>query len=655
MKVLREAVLLVNTYSFSIDVQKWKSIKKKEDEKRLKAKIAKKLLSVLLATVLVTASLTACGGDGAETTGGNETETGTEVDDTVPVDDAAGVDTPATAASVDFEDGACAFVKMNLLKGTPDESLLSVVDFNGSKALYVENVSGKSMFVGINVSALVGDKIADISKITMDIGTSRADGSFSAVSGYLYAYTGENNDEVKGDDWSVYLESANPKTAVFDVSGAGFVAGADNYIILSKETDNNTASAASLYIDNITFLDASGNVIEADTSVDFGSPAGFESSGKDLSNLCVVTGAVVFEGFEKSGDAWAQDGLDMPQEILDALVPGSVVEIEYTSENGDMWIVMPDSAEGWMRVGDGNNGAAYINNSHNIAQITYGQIAEFCGDDVSTWGARMQCEASGAWEVFSVKVGQKAPIYTVGNPVVFEGFEKSGDAWAQDGLDMPQEVLDALVPGSVVELDFNSESGNLWIVMPDSSEGWMRVGDGNNGSAVCVNGKCYVTYEQIAEFCGDDVSAWGARMQAESDTAWEVYGVRVGTALEMKMVNNNVAFEGFEKSGDAWAQDGLDMPQEILDALVPGSVVTLNFTSESGNLWIVMPDSSEGWMRVGDGNNGTAACNNGACQVTYEQIAEFCGDDVSAWGARMQAESDTAWEVYSVTVGQAAE
>ncbi len=616
----------------------------------MKAKIAKKFFSVLLAMVLVTAGLSACSGDGAATTGDNET--GTEVDDTVSVNDAAGVETPATAASVDFEDGACAFVKMNLLKGTPDESLISVTDFNGSKALYVENVSGKSMFVGINVSALVGDKITDISTIKMDIGTSRVDGSFAAVSGTLYAYTGEKNEEVKGDSWSVYLETANPKTAVFDVSGAGFMAGADNYIILSKETDNNTASAASLYIDNITFLDASGNVIEADTSVDFGSPAGFESAGKDLSNLCALTDAVVFEGFAKSADAWAQDGLDMPQEILDALVPGSVVEIEYTSENGDMWIVMPDAAA-WTRVGDGNNGTAYINNSHNIAQITYEQIAEFCGDDKSAWGARMQCEASGAWEVFSVKVGQKAPVYAVGNPVVFEGFAKSADAWAQDGLDMPQEVIDALVPGSIVELDFSSESGKLWIVMPDAAA-WTRVGDGNNGSAVCVNGKCYVTYEQIAEFCGDDKSAWGARMQAESDTAWEVYGVRVGTALEMKMVNNNVAFEGFEKSADAWAQDGLDMPQEILDALVPGSVVTLNYSSESGKLWIVMPDAAA-WTRVGDGNNGTAACSNGVCQVTYEQIAEFCGDDVSAWGARMQAESDTAWEVYSVTVGQAAE
>ena len=28
------------------------------------------------------------------------------------------------------------------------------------------------------------------------------------------------------------------------------------------------------------------------------------------------------------------------------------------------------------------------------------------GEDVSAWGARMQCESSGAWSVYSVTVGQ---------------------------------------------------------------------------------------------------------------------------------------------------------------------------------------------------------------------------------------------------------
>ena len=92
----------------------------------------------------------------------------------------------------------------------------------------------------------------------------------------------------------------------------------------------------------------------------------------------------------------------MPQEIIDALVPGSVVTISYESEDGSMWIVMPDSAAGWMRVG--NDGADVADGS--IAQITYEQIAAACGEDKTTWGARMQCEAASAWKVFSVAVGQ---------------------------------------------------------------------------------------------------------------------------------------------------------------------------------------------------------------------------------------------------------
>ena len=142
-------------------------------------------------------------------------------------------------------------------------------------------------------------------------------------------------------------------------------------------------------------------------------------------------------------------------------------------------------------------------------------------------------------------------------------------------------------------------------------------------------------------------------MQCESSSNWEVYSVKVGTAATFKMNNNQVNFEGFATSGGGWAQDGFEMPQEILDALVPGSVVNIEYSSEDGTLWIVMPDDGK-WTRVGQpGGEGTPAAFNGSiCQVTFEQIAALCGDDVSAWGARMQCESVTNWEVYSVTVGQ---
>ena len=497
---------------------------------------AKRVFTVLLATVMTTVMLTACGGD-TQTDGSDNTDPGTVTENDGNTEEPV-QDVVPTEASVDFEDGAYGFVKMCLTKGgTPDESLLSVVDYNGSKALYAENVSGASMFIGINVSALIGDKIADLSTIMVDIGTEYADGSFSASSGYLYAYVGEGNDEVKAAEWSVYLETQNPKTATFDVSGLGFVAGADNYIIISKETDNNAAAPASMYLDNITFLDASGNVLTADTSADFGSPAGFESSGVDLSNLCVLTDVVEFEGFATKAGGWGQDGFDMPQEIIDALVPGAVVQIEYSSASGDMWIVMPDSAAGWMRVGVGDidgsgSSPAYINNSHNICQITYEQIAEKCGDDVSTWGARMQCEASDEWEVYSVKVGQYAPHYGVTDAVEFEGFACKGDAWSQSGFTMPEEIIEALVPGSIVEISYTSETGDMWIVMNEAEAGWSRVGvgniDGSESSPALFNGSiCQVTYEQIADKCGDDVSTWGSMMQCESSGEWEVYSVTV--------------------------------------------------------------------------------------------------------------------------------
>ena len=567
---------------------------------------------------------------------------------------AALAEAPA-ATAIDFEDGVFAFVGMDSVKGNADASVLSVVDYNGSKALKVES-QGKVPYVAFNLEGLLGENIAKLNAVSFDVGCDLgADGKFYAVSGKVYGYvTGEDGKLAeKTADWSVYMEKKNPKAAKAVLTDAVFQAGAGNYLVISKEVDNYATATGdkpvAFYLDNIAFLDAEGNALPVDTTAVYVSAA----TEKDMSNLCAVTGAVEFAGFTKSAGAWSQDGLEMPQEIIDALVPGSVVEIEYKSEDGTMWIVMPDSAAGWMRVGDGNNGSASINNAKNVAQIPYELIAQYCGEDKSTWGARMQCEAASAWEVYSVKVGTKTANIAVTGAVEFAGFAKSAGAWAQDGLDMPQEIIDALVPGSVVEIDFQSEDGKMWLVMPDSAAGWMRVGDGNNGAAVVLGNKAYIPYEMIAQYCGEDKSTWGARMQCESSSAWEVYAVKVGTYNELPMIGKKVDFAGFAKSAAAWAQDGLDMPQEIIDALVPGSVVMVNYQSEDGKMWLVMPDSAAGWMRVGDGNNGSAVCTGSMAYIPYEMIAQFCGEDKTTWGARMQCESSSAWEVYSVTVGMA--
>ncbi|MBN1777793.1 MAG: hypothetical protein JW811_06680 [Clostridiales bacterium] len=558
-----------------------------------------------------------------------------------------------SAPSIDFEDGLYGFVGLDMSAGNADASVLSVVDYLGSKALKVE-VQKKVPYVIFEISALLGDDVAKLASVTMDIGIDNgADDKFYACSGRIYKYFGEENEKTY-DEWSVYLASRNPNAAKMAMDDdEAFIAGAGNYIVLSKEVDNYATKTGdtpvSMYIDNVCFYDAEGNMLAVDTSAMFVP----RETGTDLSNLCWLTGATAFEGFAKSAGAWSQDGLEMPQEIIDALVPGSGVQIEFSSESGDMWIVMPDSAAGWMRVGGCGNGNSYINNAKSIAQIPYELIAKFCGEDKSTWGARMQCEASGAWEVYSVSVGKLVPQITLSNTVEFEGFQKSAGAWSQDGLEMPQAIIDALVPGSVVEISYASETGDMWIVMPDSAAGWMRVG--NDGSAICVDGKCYITYEMIEALCGADTSTWGARMQCEASGAWEVYSVRVGTKGEMAPLSNLVSFAGFETSAGAWSQDGLEMPQEIIDALVPGSVVTINFASEDGTMWIVMPDSAAGWMRVGGCGNGNAAVKDGISQIPYELIEQYCGADKTTWGARMQCEASSAWEVYSVAVGTAAE
>ena len=186
------------------------------------------------------------------------------------------------------------------------------------------------------------------------------------------------------------------------------------------------------------------------------------TAGQDGRGIVLAGIAVEFPNFAYEGGGWSQNGAEMPQEFLDALVPGSVIEISYESEDGTMWIVLPDAAAGWSRVA--NDGSAAINSSKNTCQITYEQIAAVCGEDKSTWGACLQCEAGSAWKVYSVKVGQKV-ARKVATPVAsFDGFSCEGGAWGQNGFDIPENVLDALVPGTALQIDFESEDGSMCVI-----------------------------------------------------------------------------------------------------------------------------------------------------------------------------------------------
>ena len=501
---------------------------------------AKKIAALLLASSMAL-SLVACGGKQATQT---DSTSATEAEETA--DAAAGdaakeeaVEEASAEVSIDFEDGAFGFVGNDkTVNSAAGDSTFSVEDYNGGKALKITS-SGKAIYAGIQADALLGDKASDLKTVEMTVGTENPDGTFYSSAGNIYGFTGEKNNKSNAA-WSVYLETANPKTISYTVPD-GETFGAGNYLVLSLENDTGKdkgATPANLYVADITFKDASGNVLAADTSAEYVAA----DTGSDRSNLCALTDVVEFEGFAVSGDGWSQAGFTMPQEILDALVPGSVVEITYSSENGDMWVVMNEAAAGWMRVGQGNadgsgSDSAYINNSKTTAQITFEQIAALCSDDVSTWGTTMQCEASGAWEVYGVRVGTASEFRMINNLVQVPDSAVSGDGWSQAGFTMPQEMIDALVPGSVVTISYTSENGELWVVMNEAAVGWSRVGQGNydgsgSDSAVCDGKTCQVTYEQIAAICGDDVSTWGTTMQCEASGAWEVYSVAVGQSAE---------------------------------------------------------------------------------------------------------------------------
>lgn len=454
-------------------------------------------------------------------------------EDTTPADE---------AASIDFEDGNMAFTAVYSTPADAADVELSVVDFNGSKALQVKNLTGKVPYVAFDVESLLGADVAKVASIELTLGTSFDNGKFSAVSGKLIAWSGEDQNE-STDDWSVYMASKNPAKVVATLAaGEEFVSGANNIFIVQLKTDNGVTEGngnATLYIDNIRFLDASGNLLTADSSVAFVGPEKFAGSGIDRNHLMSVTKPVEFAALVTSGGAWSQAGGDIPEDVLAALVPGSVIELEYSSTTGNMWIVMNNSAAGWMRVGVGDadgsgQGYAYTNNSKTTVQIPFEMIAQYCGDDVSTWGGTMQCESDGDWEVFSAKVGQAEPNYHLAQSVEIEGFAVSGGAWSQAGAAFTPEALEALVPGSVVEIAYTSETGNMWLVMNESAAGWMRVGVGDTdgsgqGYAIYDGNVCQIPFEMIAQYCGDDVSTWGSGMQCESDGAWEVYSVTIAS------------------------------------------------------------------------------------------------------------------------------
>ncbi len=490
---------------------------------------ANKFLALVLAMLMVF-SLAACAGGGDVETTAPATTTAPETD---PPETTA-PPAPKVEASVDFEDGNAGFVAVYKDKAFCDDAVVEVADYNGSKALKVTNGSGGQPFVAIDVTSLLGVNAPNVASVEMTLGLEHPDGTFYAASGSILTWTGDDLAE-RSNSWSVYLENKNPKTVsrVLETeNGEVFSAETPNILMVSL-SDDNAAEAGDknvvLYIDDIRFLDADGNLIKADTTVVFNAPKGF-SSERDMSNLVYVGGATLLDGSAITGAGWGQTDIGSSvEQWLPLMVPGAVIEIEYTSEDGAIWLVVPDGAAGWKRINGENGVEVKINNSQNIAQITYEDLVAVLGEDTSTWGGRLQGESSSNWEIFSVKIGTDSGLVTVTDKVLLDGSSITGAGWGQTDVGATvDQWLPLMVPGAVIEISYKSEDGSMWIVLPDAANGWTRLDTVSNKDGATAQ----ITYEDIVSVLGEDTSTWGGRIQCEAASNWEVYSVSIGTAVQ---------------------------------------------------------------------------------------------------------------------------
>lgn len=169
---------------------------------------------------------------------------------------------------VDFEDGNYSFVSMKTDDGG-DASVLSVVDFNGSKQLKVD-VQDCANVPKVNFSInqlLASDDFDKVKTIEMEITFESKDGAtpIGWAGGAIGTQGGEKSPAWAQTSWECG-EYENPVSEVtviqrkFLLPSEKFVNGTENSDMLLMRWGSDVAY--NMYVDNIRFLDDSGNEIE---------------------------------------------------------------------------------------------------------------------------------------------------------------------------------------------------------------------------------------------------------------------------------------------------------------------------------------------------------------------------------------------------------
>lgn len=620
----------------------------------------------------------------------------------------------------DFEDGNFSFIAVKESLVTSAETELSVVDFGDSKMLKaVAPDTGKIPYIAVDISSLAGDAVESVRSIEFDMGLGSPEEKFYAASGNVYYYVGADNAE-KTAPWSVYLAVKNPKRNVVTLAeGESFVKGAKNIIIIAKETDNAIEAAGAtntVYLDNIVLKDADGNAIALNTAAEFDEPDGFSS--KDWSNLVPVKNEVSIDGMVgKTNKGWwpvAGISTDPAQEdanVVDASVfgPGKIMtiycafdaasledwqkniklvgqyyEVEGSEIGNPGWepFKSEDGKAEYDDKGNMNIYALTFNDSYTIAQVSYDEVAKYFGEDWFKYVKFLGIADYGfELDVMGVTIGEEKKVLpaTINN-VEVEGFNVKGDGWGQAGVDTVANGgtfdISLLKPGCVITVDYKSE-GSLWLVadvIPDMGApyGWTRIAYDESAevkSLGAVNddrNQVQFTYDQIVAALGTEDFSALAKLQCESDQAWEVYKVSIGEyAPEALKFTDEVVIEGSALKAAGWAQAGVKRASDggtfDYTLLVPGSVINVYYKENGANYWLVA-NPAEGapfdWSRVGNGDNAVVSRmdpKKGIMQITYDQLVAALGTDDFSTISELQVESGEEWEVYQIGIAKLAE
>ena len=179
----------------------------------------------------------------------------------------AAVPVSAATDAVDFEDGNfSAFTVAVKADGSVDgdPALLSVVDFNGSKALFIDSQAKGTPKIKFDMTSLVGASNLDkVKTVSIDLVITQPDAVAVPWQGGAIGATqgADGNTWYQGIEWSLQddLKGTSDVKTITTTFGDGF--GFVNDTPATYLLMNWGNSGSDMYIDNVKFLDAEGNAV----------------------------------------------------------------------------------------------------------------------------------------------------------------------------------------------------------------------------------------------------------------------------------------------------------------------------------------------------------------------------------------------------------